>query len=142
MWVTKAFVLFNFFVCFTHLVHAIDLGLKYPYLFQTAAYHVQEPDQKFWLTQYPIHKDKAGKITAFYCVEGWSFNFVAVQSKSTKSKFVVDDNYEIYQKFKQQHIMDDNHSKIVEFEKILLKEAGENSLIRVIWLKKGYVHYF
>ena len=84
-------------------MHAIDFGLKYPYLFQTAAFHVQDPDQKFWLTQYPIHKDKAGKITAFYCVKGWSFNFVAVQSKKTGSKFDDNDDYEVYQMFKQQH---------------------------------------
>ena len=69
-------------------MHATDLGDKYPYLFQVAAYHTQHPDDRNLLCQYPIHKDKAGKITAFYCVEGWSFNFIAVQCKNGKQKKV------------------------------------------------------
>lgn len=122
-------------------MHATDLGDKYPYLFQVAAYHTQHPNDRNLLCQYPIHKDKAGKITAFYCVEGWSFNFIAVQCKNgkqKKSKFVEDDAYEQYKMFKQQYVDDEHYwKKILNFEKVLIDEMELRTIIQVIWLQKG-----
>ena len=94
------------------------MGLKYPYLFQSAAFHKQDWKTVFNVNQYPIHRDKAGRITAFYQVEGWSFNFFAVQHKILqKSEFLEDDGYQLYQMFKYQHEAKDIKEKLERFEK-------------------------
>ena len=98
-----------------------------------------------YVNQYPIHRDKTGRITAFYQVEGWSFNFFAVQHKSLeKSEFLEDDGYQYYQLFKHQHMADKIVRKqIASFERNILTQSNIpqknfcGRLIRIIPLIPG-----
>ena len=95
-------------------------------MFGSAAFHMQDSDTMEYVNQYPIHRDKTGRITAFYQVEGWSFNFFAVQHKSLQeSKFLEDDGYQYYQIFKHQHMADEQlMKKLDRFEKNILRESN------------------
>ena len=114
-------------------------------MFGSAAFHMQDSDTIEYVNQYPIHRDKAGRITAFYQVEGWSFNFFAVQHKSLqKSKFLEDDGYQFYQMFKHQHMADKIvRPKIASFERNILTQSNIphknfcGRLIRIIPLIPG-----
>ena len=95
-------------------------------MFGSTAFHKQDWDTLFDVNQYPIHRDKAGKITAFYQVEGWSFNFFAVQHKTLqKSEFLEDDGFQMYQMFKYQHEAKDIKEKLERFEKNILRESNK-----------------
>ena len=106
---------------------------------------MQNSETLKYVNQYPIHRDKAGRITAFYQVEGWSFNFFAVQHKSLeKSEFLEDDGYQYYQLFKHQHMADKIVRKqIASFERNILTQSNipqkflNGRLIRIIPLIPG-----
>ena len=63
----------------------------YPFLFQAASCHVQDVKTNQTTSQYLPHTDKAGLITAFYQVQGVSYNFVAVQDTASEPQFETDD---------------------------------------------------
>ena len=125
---------------FSH-IEDMDIAEKYPYLFQAAAFHTQDPATVDNVYQYPTHRDKAGKITAFYQSGGWSFNFIAVQHRSlTVAQFCEDNGYQQYLLFKY-NANDKDCQKMDKFERHLFKEANEGSfpcpLIKVIPLFEG-----
>ena len=115
----------------------------FPFLFQSASYHKQDWDTIEHVHQFPIHKDKAGKITAFYQVYGSSYNFIAVQDRGLKKvKFDTKNNkykkwYKAYQDFKAN--TDASEGKFVKFEKELFKkaESSECRSIKIIYMTAG-----
>ena len=72
-------------------------------------------------SQYVPHTDKAGLITAFYQVQGISYNFVAVQDPASEVQFETDDDdYIRYEHYKEQ-LNKKERKKIIEFEKDIFK---------------------
>ena len=123
--------------------HIEDIGIaeKYPYLFEAAAFHTQDPGTIDYVTQYPTHCDKAGKITAFYQTRGWSFNFIAVQHRSLQApEFVNDNGYQQYLLFKYNSV-DKDRKNMDKFERHLFQEPNEGAFpcpsIKVIPLFEG-----
>ena len=103
---------------------------EFPYLFQSALYHIQDMDTVHYVHQFPIHKDKAGKITAFYQIYGYSYNFIAVQDRGLKkAEFDTKNNrhkraHKSYLYLK--NTMDGSEAKFVKFEKELFEKANNS----------------
>ena len=107
---------------------------------------MQDPGTIDYVSQYPTHRDKAGKITAFYQTQGWSFNFVAVQHRSLKApQFFKDHGYQQYLLFKCNS--SDKDQKIMKkFKNCMFKQPNDGPfpgrLIRVIPLFEGHYIIF
>ena len=107
---------------------------------------MQDPSTIDYVSQYPTHRDKAGKITAFYQTQGWSFNFVAVQHRSLKApEFVNDPGYQQYLLFKLNSGIRDRR-QMEKFENHMFKEPNDGPFpcrsIRVIPLFEGHYIIF
>ena len=88
-------------------------------------------------SQYIPHVDKLGFITAFYQVQGISYNFVAVQditSKDKEVKFQSDDDYARYVHYKM-HLDENEKTTIDAFEQDMFK-FGKNKKITKIVVKQ------
>ena len=102
----------------------------FPFLFQSASYHKQDLGTIDYVHQFPIHKDKAGKITAFYQIYGYSYNFIAVQDRGLKkAEFDTKNNrhkraHKSYVYFKG--TLDGLEAKFAKFEKELFEKANNS----------------
>ena len=115
----------------------------YPFLFQAASFHIQDMETVGSISQYIPHVDKVGLITAFYQVQGISYNFVAVQditSKDKEVKFKSDDDYARYEHYKMQ--LDGNEKKTIdEFEHDMFKFSIKRKFTKIVVKQLLQGHY-
>ena len=94
-------------------------------------------------SQYIPHIDKIGKITAFYQVQGISYNFVAVQdvkSKDNKVKFETSDDYKRYRHYKEQ-LDEKERGKLNAFEEDIYKLGKHKKITKIIVKQLLEGHY-
>ena len=94
-------------------------------------------------SQYIPHIDKIGKITAFYQVQGISYNFVAVQaikSKDNAVKFETNDDYKRYKHYKEQ-LDDEERKKINKFEDDIFQFGKGRNFTKIIVKQLLQGHY-
>ena len=97
-------------------------------------------------SQYIPHVDKLGFITAFYQVQGISYNFVAVQdvkSKDNEVKFETSDDYKRYRHYKEQ-LDEKERGKLNAFEEDIYKLGKHKKVTKIIvkQLLKGHYMVF
>ena len=113
----------------------------YPCLFQAASCHVQDVENNQTASQYLPHTDKTGLITAFYQVQGISYNFVAVEGAASEPQFETDDDdYKEYEHYKKQ-LNEKERKKINKFEKDMFKKGKEKSCTKIIVKQLEQGHY-
>ena len=85
-------------------------------------------------SRYIPHIDKLGHVTAFYQVQGVSYNFVAVQDlqcNDDRVKFKMDDDYTRYMNYKEQ-LDKKEQNKISAFEQEMFKFSREKCFTKIV----------
>ena len=115
----------------------------YPFLFQAASFHIQDMETVGSISQYIPHVDKVGLITAFYQVQGISYNFVAVQDikiKDNEVKFQTSDDYSRYKHYKEQ-LDEKEKRKLNAFEENIFKLGKDKKFTKIIVKQLLVGHY-
>ena len=131
--------------------HSSNIVAQHP-LFHTklraAVLHDQEHDQNE-ISWFPFHRDKFGVFICLTCLEGESYNFVAIPNgdpttttSSTAPTFVPTHGYAAYERYKTSGLSPDELRKVNAAERMFLRqletERKNHTKVMVYHLQEGH----